>query len=320
MTDQILPLRLKTQIFLNKFLEQKLNGFVLNYQKINYLISVHHHLPIDSVYNSNQKLVIKVDSCWSEVLIMETNNLDLSALTINYTIQNKLPKPGQIMFIKTEVQRYETIVFDYEFIPFDNINQNLLLPYIRSILPQNIENLSGLSGSPVFIDDKLIGVFSKFDVKESIAYIIPIYIIIKNLIKRDNTNIYGLPINKINKINSYNIKDNFVYHPTLKISIPVSTFLMLEGDLKSKFSVRHDTTNIMISHMIAKPIKINISNENFIVNKDIEYKINSRLLVLLKNFNVNKQIIVCLFNHISKNSHLNTPLSFSIVDNKIKLF
>jgi hypothetical protein len=50
-------------------------------------------------------------------------------------------------------------------------------------LQQNIVDLSGLSGSPVFIDDKLIGVFSKFDVKESIAYIIPIYVIIKNIIR-----------------------------------------------------------------------------------------------------------------------------------------
>ena len=197
-----MSIKLKTQVFLNKFLEQKLNSFVLNYHKVNYLISVHHHLPIDSVHNSfDQKLNIKVDSCWSEVLIMETDNLDLSRFSINYTVQNKLPKPEQVMFIKTEFLRYETIMIDYEFIPFDNINENLTLPYIRSRLFQSIEDMSGLSGSPVFIDDKLIGVFSKFDKKESIAYIIPIYIIIKNLSKHDNINIYGLPINfKINNL------------------------------------------------------------------------------------------------------------------------
>jgi hypothetical protein len=317
MANQILSIKIKTQIFLNKFLEQNLKSFVLNYKKVNYLISVHHNLPIDSVYNlSNQeKLNITVNSGWSEVLVLDTQNIDLKQLSINYKIQNRLPKRDDRLFIKTNDQIYRTTVIGYEFIPFDNLTENLTLPYITSRIDQSIEDLSGLSGSPVFIEDTLIGVFSKFDTKESIAYIIPIYIIIQNLRKQDNSNIYGLPIDlKINKINSYNIKDDLVYHPTLKINVTVNTYLMLECDLKSKISVRHDTTNIMISHMITKPLKLNISNEIFIVNKDLEYKINSRLLILLKNLNVNKQIILCLFNHISKNS-----CTFSIKDNKIKL-
>jgi hypothetical protein len=313
-----MAINIKTQSFLNKFLEQKLNSFVLNYKKINHLISVHHHLPIDTVSDAfDKKLKIKINSCWSEVLVMETDNIDLSKYSIYSKFQNKLPKPGQAMFIKSNDQRYETTMFDYEFIPFDNINNDWMIPYIRAKINQKIDNLSGLSGTPVFIDDTIIGVFSKFDVRESLAYIIPIYVIIKNLMKKDNTNIYGLPIDlKINKINSYNITDGLIYHPTLKIKVPVNTFMMLEGDVNTKISVRFDMTNIIISHMITKPIKLTISNENYIVNKNLEYKLNPRLLNLIKNFNVNKQIIISLFNHIIKHSD---SAMFTIIDNKIKL-
>jgi len=309
-----MAITIKTQSFLNKFLEQKLSSFVLNYKKINYLISVHHHLPIEKVFNEHDKQIkIKVNSCWSEVLIMES---DITDYPIYYKIQNKLPKPDQIMFIKTNDKRYETIMLDHVFIPFDNINGNYMIPYIRAKIDENKENLLGLSGSPVFIGDVLVGVFSKFDSRESLAYIIPIYIVIKNIIKKDNTNIYGLPTDiKINKINSYNIINDLIYHPTLKISIPLNTYLMLEGNVNTKFSVRFDMTNI-ISHMITKPIKLSIPNENYIVNKEIEYKLNPRLLNLIKNFNVNKQIIISLFNHIIKSSE---PAMFMIVDNQIKL-
>jgi hypothetical protein len=304
------------QEFLNKYLKLNLISFVLNYYKKNYLISVHHHLPINSVYNLfDQKLNIKVNSCWSEVLILETDNIDISLLSINYTFQNRIPKPKQVLIIKSDVLKYETVMIDYEFIPFDNINQNLTLPYIRSSLKTD-DNLSGLSGSPVYCDHKLIGVFSKFDIKEYIAYIIPIYIVIKNLKKKDNTNIYELPL-KINKINSYNIKDDMVYHPNLKILVPINTFLILEGDSQKMFTVRHDITNVMINCM-TKPKELYISNEDFIVKNNFDYKINSRLLVLLKKI-VNKQMISYLFNHISKNFDSKKHLFFSIVENKIKI-
>jgi hypothetical protein len=313
-----MAIKIKTQSFLNKFLEQKLNSFVLNYNKINYIITVHHNLPIESISDiHDKKLNIKVNSCWSEVLIMETDDINLTEYSIYSKVQNKLPKQGQNIFIKTDEHRYETIMVDYEFIPFDNINNDYTIPYIRAKIGKKIEDLAGLSGSPVFIGDTIVGVFSKFDVRESIVYIIPIYIIIKNLMKKDNTNIYGLDNDlKINKINSYNIKDGLIYHPSLKVNIPVNTYLMLEGDVNIKIPVRFDMTNIMISHMITKPIKLSISNESYIVNKDMEYKINPRLLNLIKNFNVNKQIIISLFNHIVKSSE---PAMFMIVDNKIKL-
>ena len=313
-----MAIKLKTQTFLNKNLEQKLYSFILNYNKNNYLISLHHHLPIDKVFNDlDIELNIKVNSCWSEVLILQTDNLNIDRYQIINKIQNKIPNVDQVMYIKTNDQRYETLMIDHVFIPFDNINNDLTIPYIRARLNEKIENLSGLSGSPVYIKDSLIGVFSKFDIEESIAYIIPIYIIIKNITKKDNINIYELPLkNKINKINSNSVKKNMIYHKTLKINIPINTYFILEGDLNAKFSVRYDMTNIIINHIITKPIKLLISNESYIVNKNLEYKLNPRLLNLLKNFNINKKIIISLFTHITTSL---SPVIFIIKNNQIKL-
>ena len=305
MSNETLSILLETQTFLSINLKQKLNSFVLNYNKTNYLISVHHFLPVKCIYNSinNDELTIKINSCWSEILVIDTTNINLNNLNINYKIQNKLPKYSEKIYMKANNINYNMIIIDYALIPFNNLSNDFTIPYIRCRFDNNIDILSGLSGSPIFMDNKLIGVFSKFDSKESLAYIIPIYIVIKNLIKEDNYNIYSLPIldSKILKINSYNIKDNYIYHPSLKIKIPLNTFLMMEGDMKTKLLIKYDIT----INMITKPIKINISNENFIINKENEYKINSRLLNLLKNLNINKQIIINLINQINKSTDSN---------------
>lgn len=303
---EVLQINIETQIFQNKILKQQLNSFVLNYNKINYLISLHHFLPINKLYNNlnNEELTIKINSCWSEVLVINTLNLDLENLIINYKIQNRLPKQSDIVYIKTNERNYSMDVVDYELIPFNNINIDFTVPYIKCKIDQDVKVLLGLSGSPVIMNDKIIGMFSKFNEKESIAYVIPIYIIIKNLIKEDNYNIYGLPkliIPNINKINSYNVKNNYIYHPSLKINVPINTFLIIEGDLKTKLIIKSD----IIAEIITIPIITNISNEISIVNKEYKYKINSRLLNLLKNLNVNKQIIIYLFNYINKSTDLN---------------
>ena len=289
MVSRIIPISINTQLFLDNSLEQNLNGFLLNYKKTIYLISLHHNLPIVSVYNSDdkQKLNISINSGWSEVLIMDTSNIDLSKYVINTNIQKKLPKVDDLLMIKTNDINYRLSVIDIEYIPFNNIN-NLTIPYIKAHLDQTIENMAGLSGSPVYIDDKIVGIFSKFNQKESIAYILPIYIITKNIEKKDNENIYGLEPDKvISKIKSYNIKNNQIYHPGFKSIIPVDSWILIEGDIDNE--------------IINYPIKLKISNEPLLILEEKKYKITSRLLTLLKKMNVNKQILLFLLSQINKN-------------------
>ena len=289
MVSRIIPISINTQLFLDNSLEQNLNGFLLNYKKTIYLISLHHNLTIVSVYNSDdkQKLNISINSGWSEVLIMDTSNIDLSKYVINTNIQKKLPKVDDLLMIKTNDINYRLSVIDIEYIPFNNIN-NLTIPYIKAHLDQTIENMAGLSGSPVYIDDKIVGIFSKFNQKESIAYILPIYIITKNIEKKDNENIYGLEPDKvISKIKSYNIKNNQIYHPGFKSIIPVDSWILIEGDIDNE--------------IINYPIKLKISNEPLLILEEKKYKITSRLLTLLKKMNVNKQILLFLLSQINKN-------------------
>ena len=289
MVSRIIPININTQLFLDNSLKENLNGFFLTYKKTTHLISLHHNLPIVSVYHKydKQRLNISINSGWSEVLIMDTSNIDLSKYILNTNIQKKLPKVDDLLMIKTDEINYRSFVIDIEYIPFNNIN-NLTIPYIKAHLDQTIENMAGLSGSPVYIDDKLIGVFSKFNPKELCVYILPIYIIIKNIEKKDNENIYGLEPDKIiTKIKSYNIKDNLLYHPGLKSTIPVNSWMLIEGDVDNE--------------IINYPIKLKISNESLLIFKKNKYKITSRLLTLLKKMNVNKQILLFLLSQINGN-------------------
>lgn len=326
MDKEIVNLKLNMQTFISNDLETKLNGFILNYNGENYIISVHHFLPVKSVYDldTNNELTIRVNSCWSEILLLDTSHIDISKYKITDKIQNKLPKPDEYIYIKTNNQRYELKVLDYESIPFDNIQNNITIPQIKcSVMSDIIENIAGLSGSPVFIKNKIVGVLSKYRPDSKTIYVIPIYVIIKNIEKHDNQNIYCIDIENIKKINSYNVKDNEIYHPTLKINVNINTYFLMEGDIDNKVLIHYE--NKEISKNIIEEFKSSIK-ENLISSCDMnivsrkdnsEFKINTRLLSLLHRFNADNKIALKLLFLLNKNKSSN--IWIGIVNGCIKI-
>ena len=61
-----------------------LNGFIFKFNNKNYIISIHHNLPIKSVYYDNSLLNIKINSNWSEILILDLPSI-LNDLKIHKT-------------------------------------------------------------------------------------------------------------------------------------------------------------------------------------------------------------------------------------------
>jgi hypothetical protein len=296
---EIIPIKLKTQSINRREINISLNGFILNYMNRNHLITIHHNLPVNSLYYndcsefSQEKIEIIRNSGWSEILIGSTETLNLEEYKINKLIKNAIPKKNQSLTLKS-TENYEMRVIDYDFLPFDNIHSESPIPYIKAEFIRCVDKVQGLSGSPVFIDNKLIGIFSKYNVRQNVAYIIPIYLVIKNLEKIDFVNIYCSPTIDINKINSYNVKENMIYHPSLKINVPVATYFILEGDINSRFIIQ--TKSGFKSYDSLAIINIEID----IVNRNEEYKINPRLLTLINKFNISKQIIIQLLNNNDK--------------------
>ena len=325
MTNQLINIILKTQQFISTKFETKMSGFILNYNGTKYIISVHHFLPIKQIceMESGIELNIKINSCWSEILVLDVSNINLSEYKINNMIQNKLPKVNDIVYIKTNTKRYELKVIGYDSIPFDNIQDNITIPQIKCIALCDMENFAGLSGSPVFIKDKIVGIFSKYRPDSKITYIIPIYIVIKNIEKIDNSNIYSTPVNNIKKVNSYNVKDNEIYHPTLKINIHINTYFLLEGDKNNKTLIQYE--QLETKKNIIEEIESLVKNDlispcdcNIVTRKDnSEYKINTRLLSLLRKFNSDNKIALRLFLLINKNK--SSEHWFGLVNGSIKL-
>ncbi len=309
MDKETVNLKINMQTFISSDLESKLNGFILNYNGVNYIVSVHHFLPIRSVYDldTNNELPILINSCWSEILILDSTNIDISKYKITEKIQNKFPKIDEHIFIKTNHKRYDLKVVGYESIPFDNIQNNITIPQIKCSILYDIENVAGLSGSPVFIKNKIVGIFSKYRPDTKTIYVIPIYVVIKNIEKNDNNHIYSIQTENIKKINSYNVKDNEIYHPTLKINININTYFLLEGDTNNKVIIHYENKekNKIEIEEIESSIKENLISPcdlNIVSRKDnLEFKINTRLLSLLHRYNSDNKIALKLLFILTKN-------------------
>jgi hypothetical protein len=336
MSSSILSLNLITQSFITDKLELTSTGFILRYDNQNYIITVHHFLPINKIHNNNDELEIIFNSTWNELLICNCNNIDLSKYIIYNKIKNKIPKMGDILsFIPNKkdilsdeslLEKIELRFIGYDFLPFDNINSDILIPYIKALCTNNAYNFAGLSGSPIFINNTIIGIFSKYNIKESILYIIPIYIFIKTINKIDQNNIYTMASDKIKKINSYNVKNNKIYHPTLKINVPINTFFLIEGDINyvpiisynNVFSSPDNTRKYKSTDQLVVKY-LQISNEINIVTRNLDYKITSRLLSLLNKLIPNKNIIRNLFQDINEYSDTTISMWITLVDNKIEI-
>ena len=325
MTETI-ALELCTQEFQQKQLKISLNGFIMNYNNNNYIITLHHNLPIHefTIPSKQIKPTIKFNPLWNECTILETEDIkcNLDEYKINSMIQNKLPKINETIFVVTETKRYKMITIGLDFIPFDMSNSSYMIPYIKTTFVNNVDmmdDFSGLSGSPVYVDNKLVGVFSKYNNIKQIAYIVPIYVIIKTIEKHDNSHVYTSRQNNIKKINNYNVKDDMIYHPTLKHYIPLSSYFLLEGDIDTKYTIHYMDESITTIETNLYPVdNMLLSNDMDIIYYDRQYKITSRLIVLMKRM-IDAEIIKIIWSKIISNPTKSIWITITEGRLKIKL-
>lgn len=304
---EIIPLNLYTDSFYDKSLKISLNGFIFKKNDNYHLITIHHNLPINKVKYDDQLLNIKINSNWSEILILDLPNNYID-YKIHKIFQNKLPLIDQILQIKTNTNTFDINVIGYDFMPFDNLPNSPRTIYIKcKIYGDN--NYFGLSGSPVFYNNILVGIMSKVNIKTSIAYIIPFYIVIKNLLKNDNDTVYKLNNSvKLKKIGFYQIKsNNTIYHKILKSYVPIDNYILLEGDNSIRYDFISETNDIVYWD----DIKESIIHDKNICNIDNKYKVTNRLLSLLNKINIDKTILMMLLQMYPNNILLNEEFRIS---------
>lgn len=316
---ETLTLKFQSNQFNKRDVENIVTGFILNHDGKNHIITIHHFLPIDKVYDTetNNELNIEINSSWNEGLILNTQNVDLLKYKIFSKVHNNIPKLNSRLSMKIDGNRIELETIGYDMVPFDNIQMDVPILLIKARIFSNIDKFAGVSGSPVFIKNKIVGIFTKARTDANIVYIIPIYVITKNLEKEDNSNIYTTNVKNIKKIGSWIVnKDNEVYHPTLKINIPVATYFLLEGDLNFKtilyFGKKASSVDLVQS--VTKKDLLSDCDTNIITRNDSEYKLNIRLLSYLKNIEFDSKLLYDLV-HVLIKQKKETWIKLS--DNKI---
>ncbi len=325
MSYKTITLSIKCLPFMSSTHKETLTGFLLQQNSSIYLLSVHHYLPIEAVYEvqTESRCNILINSCWSEALIMDSHNIDTTQFLTFKKIQNSIKSFTDIDNINNEIfsvidgERTSLKIIGTAFEPFDNLNYSPDIPYLIGRLNFPKTTLAGNSGSPVFIregnEDILIGVLTKHNLENNTIYIIPIYVYIKCLEKRDNLTIYGLDCTNATKIGAYNISNDVelgksIYHPTLKVNIPLSTYFLLEGDSEAIFTVSktickkgknlnvtNDVTTISINHNL-----IVSHEESLLFTEQGRFKINLRLLSLFKRI-INPEMQRKIFSRIQNN-------------------
>jgi len=281
-------------------------GFLFKFEGGNYIISVHHFLPLKKSYlkisdKEYYPLTKNKDIYWNEINIF--NCTDSKILKSNKIIKNyktRFEEVGKEIKIEINGTEEKFPFHDYRNIcqnPFSNI-KNIYMSFYIGVYSNDeiLKKLKGLSGAPVFSsDNQLIGIFTKYLIENNhiLGLVIPTIYLIKSLMKNDNTKIYklnnkNLDINtekhELTKIGKYELtKDFTIYYPLINNRISLDQYCNFEGDT-DKFIVLTNSETKEDTSVNFIPIN------NFDLSLNLErrdkniYKFNTGLITLLNHF------------------------------------
>jgi hypothetical protein len=301
----------------NYTIKSNSSGFIINYNNMNHLVTVHHFYPLDLnciYYNKEIKLEVFIRSHWNELLILNfPDNININQ-TI-YKINNFrliIPKLNEEVFISG--QKITVIGFNY--FPIGMIPG---YPRVKIIEVSNNKDLNLVSGLPVFDSkSKIIGIVTKGGIDK--IFVLPIIYLLKTLSKSDNINIFYIErTSNITKINRYNVKKNIIFTKVLQ-SIPIDCYFLIEGDKKKKEKIYENNTDYNLINYSNVTDKMLISLEcEFVKNKDNNYKVNVALmkyLLLIKRNDVIEKILEKIKNGLEKELYLKITFDKKIIKYK----
>ena len=276
--------------------------FEIIYKSQIYIISSHRYLPVKKVKLNKDKLNISINSKWNELLISKSNGNNKLKRFLDYRIQ-LLPIQTQV-FISERNNHCEIVNYNF-------INMGLMPNYPKILYiilkSQDTKNIS--IGSPVYYENNvLIGMVSY--IKDDIIYCLPYYYILKTF---ENINDVLVPNEIIKetdilKINNYNVKDNKVYHPSIKMNIPISCYFLLETNKKINITKHDSLESIPITFSSYNNSKL-IPNNKSLYNNNGQYDISIASLHILKI--INPTLCKRLFDKLKYTTHKDLKLKMS---------
>lgn len=251
-------------------LQLEAKGFYIRYKKNTYFITLNHGFSIKEMTINKEDICDYTNCLWNEIVFCK-KTCEKGQFVFSSFLVKQIDSIGKFFINNTELKYIEN-----EYLPLNMLPENPLNLYYKfEIIDINADIGEGLSGSAIYDNKKrLVGIFSK--IENNYIYVIPTYYILKSLDKDDNNNIYTInkDIRNIKKIDFNLIKNNKIYHNSLKINIPIDCFLNLELDKNKKLNI--------IEYGKNKIIKASIFKTKF--NNSFEYTINDNTIKCSSSF------------------------------------
>ena len=297
-------------------------GFLFRYEGFNYIITVHHFMPILTSYLNFEDIQIKLNKSkniyWNELNILEAPLPNKSNKIITNFYKNKIsiksyktrfPETNSTITIEinNKFERYPLYGHEYLQDEYSDIESIYLKFYICKYLnPAMIKKYQGFSGSPVYSsDNNLVGVFCSVSVDKNnnlFGLFLPTIYIIKSLQKIDNEHIYKLDIKhdtdlkignfeiqkNVHSLHNHQKNDYVIYHFATNFKLTINAFFNLEGDENKSISIKNNKTNETTSVTYEKRNNFDI-NINILKNED-KFKVNNGFTTLLSKNNYDKQL------------------------------
>ncbi len=254
-------------------IEIEVSGVLINYNKKDYIISVHQGLPIKSIMINNKTYSDYIICAWCDLIIISSDDSFPDLFVFKQFVKKQMD-PLDKLFINDNKAKF----ISHDFMEIGMIPNNPMIMYNKLEIDNNFSNINILSGHPIYnMQNKLAGIVSRID--DNHIYTIPTNYILNALNKKDNSIIYSLneDINNIQKINNYKVICNKIYCSLHKMYIPVDSYVIINSDNISSLLLKNGRT----INPILNITNFNNYNNNLII-KDNVIKFTSGFLHLLK--------------------------------------
>jgi hypothetical protein len=293
----------------NTFIETE--SFILRRNKKLYTITSHNFLPIkNNIFNDEMKFDICINSKWNDLLILKSEDYNNQS-RIFTKISNKLPSIGSIALINhRKVMIHEFSFYNYGFLP--NYPKIIYIK-IKIDSPGKI-----LSGTPLYDNtNKILGIVSFSD--EKYIYCLPSYYIIKTFEKKNKIELPNI-LGELTKINRHLVKNNMVYNPYLGLSIPISSFFLLESNRELELTLINDVEESITSDINFREYTNTqlITNSRRLIRHKTYYELTSGTIHLLKK--IYPDLCKKIFQFIDVNKDIKvSDIKFKLRNNSITI-
>ncbi len=289
-------------------IEIEVAGVLINYNKKDYIISVHQGLPIKSIIINNKTYSDYIICAWCDLIIISSDDSFPDLFVFKQFVKKQMD-PLDKIFINDNKAKF----INHEFMEIGMIPNNPTIMYNKLEIDNNSSNNNILSGQPIYnMHNKLAGIVSKID--DNYIYTIPTNYIFTALNKKDNTIINSLneDINNIQKINNYKVVCGKIYCSLHKMYIPIDSYIIINSDNISSLLLKNGRTK--------EAQLIIIDNHNYnnnLIIKENVINFTSGLLHLLKLLGEVKLLNKMLTSKLDKSkTQLNNSLQYTFLIEK----